>query len=119
MSGPDKAPMDPEARRTRQQQVLLFSGVGETAANLLQAPARTTSDGAVNVSSLAALGQAGLGAGAGSAGRRVADYLIRRAEQYQPVIQLQTGTRVTVVFIEGAWTAPNGSAARRWPRPGS
>ena len=27
MSGPDKAPMDPEARRTRQQQVLLFSGV--------------------------------------------------------------------------------------------
>ncbi len=82
----------------------LISGVGETAANLLQAPARTTgSDGAVNASSLAALGQAGIGAGAGSAGRRVADYLIRRAEQYQPVIQLQTGTRVTVVFIEGAW----------------
>ena len=47
-------------------------------------------------------GRAGLGAGAASAGRRVADYLIRRAEQYQPVIQLQTGTRVTVVFIEGA-----------------
>ena len=81
----------------------LISGVGETAANLLQAPARTTSDGALNASSLAALGQAGIGAGAGSAGRRVADYLIRRAEQYQPVIQLQTGTRVTVVFIEGAW----------------
>ena len=51
--------------------------------------------------SLADVGRAGLGAGAGSAGRRVADYLIRRAEQYQPVIQLQTGTRVTVVFIEG------------------
>ena len=48
------------------------------------------------------LGRAGLGAGAGAAGRKVADYLIRRAEQYQPVIQLQTGTRVTVVFIEGA-----------------
>ncbi len=80
----------------------LISGVGETAANLLQAPARTTSDGALNAASLADLGRAGLGAGAGSAGRRVADYLIRRAEQYQPVIQLQTGTRVTVVFIEGA-----------------
>ncbi len=80
----------------------LISGVGETAANLLQAPARTTSDGALNVSSLSELGRAGLGAGAGSAGRRIADYLIRRAEQYQPVIQLQTGTRVTVVFIEGA-----------------
>ena len=78
----------------------LVSGVGETAANVLQAPTGTA--GAENAASLSDLGRAGLGAGAGSAGRRVADYLIRRAEQYQPVIQLQTGTRVTVVFIEGA-----------------
>ena len=78
----------------------LVSGAGETAANMLQTPAGGTGeDGAA---SLADLGRAGLGAGAGSAGRKVADYLIRRAEQYQPVIQLQTGTRVTVVFIEGA-----------------
>ena len=76
----------------------LVSGAGETAANALQ-PNASGEDGAA---SLADLGRAGLGAGAGSAGRRVADYLIRRAEQYQPVIQLQTGTRVTVVFIEGA-----------------
>jgi len=76
----------------------LISGAGETAANALQ-PGASGEDGAAN---LADLGRAGLGAGAGSAGRRVADYLIRRAEQYQPVIQLQTGTRVTVVFIEGA-----------------
>ena len=74
----------------------LVSGAGETAANVLQAPAGTE-----DAASLGDLGRAGLGAGAGSAGRRVADYLIRRAEQYQPVIQLQTGTRVTVVFIEG------------------
>ena len=78
----------------------LVSGAGETAANVLQAPAGTA--GAENAASLSDLGRAGLGAGAGSAGRKVADYLIRRAEQYQPVIQLQTGTRVTVVFIEGA-----------------
>ena len=78
----------------------LVSGAGETAANVLQAPAGTA--GAETAASLSDLGRAGLGAGAGSAGRRVADYLIRRAEQYQPVIQLQTGTRVTVVFIEGA-----------------
>ena len=76
----------------------LVSGAGETAANVLQ-PRASGEDGAA---SLADLGRAGLGAGAGSAGRRVADYLIRRAEQYQPVIQLQTGTRVTAVFIEGA-----------------
>ena len=78
----------------------LVSGAGESAANVLQAPAGGT--GEDRAASLADLGRAGLGAGAGSAGRRVADYLIRRAEQYQPVIQLQTGTRVTVVFIEGA-----------------
>ena len=48
------------------------------------------------------VGRAGLGAGARTAGQRVSDYLIRRAEQYQPVIQLQAGTAVTVVFIEGA-----------------
>ena len=78
----------------------LVSGAGETAANVLQTPASGAGEG--GAASLSDLGRAGLGAGAGSAGRRVADYLIRRAEQYQPVIQLQTGTRVTVVFIEGA-----------------
>ena len=78
----------------------LVSGAGETAANVLQAPGNGAGEG--GAASLSDLGRAGLGAGAGSAGRRVADYLIRRAEQYQPVIQLQTGTRVTVVFIEGA-----------------
>ena len=79
----------------------LVSGAGETAANVFQ-PGTSGEGGSVDAGSLADLGRAGLGAGAGSAGRRVADYLIRRAEQYQPVIQLQTGTPVTVVFIEGA-----------------
>ena len=32
----------------------------------------------------------------------MAIYLIRRAEQYQPVIQLRAGTLATVVFIAGA-----------------
>ena len=49
------------------------------------------------------IGRAGIGQGAGAAGQKVSDYLIRRAEQYQPVIQLQAGTPVTVVFLEGAW----------------
>ena len=43
----------------------------------------------------------GSGSGAASAGQKVADYMIRRAEQYQPVIQLGAGTRVTLVFLEG------------------
>ena len=78
----------------------LVSGAGETAAGMLRVPAGD--GGAERAADFGDLGRAGLGAGAGSAGRKVADYLIRRAEQYQPVIQLQTGTRVTVVFIKGA-----------------
>ena len=77
-----------------------------------------------------------------AAGQKVADYMIRRAEQYQPVIQLQAGSKVTLVFLEGAridgrgpvltaqrgqidmmlatntHNGPNGAPGcrRRWPR---
>ena len=82
----------------------LVSGAGESATALLQPPAVITGGASSSASTvgLADLGRAGLAAGANSAGRRVSDYLIRRAEQYQPVIQLQTGIPVTVVFLEGA-----------------
>ncbi len=82
----------------------LVSGIGEGAAGAFAPQAVATGTGAaVANTGLDEIGRAGLGSGASSAGRKVADYLIRRAEQYQPVIQLQAGTRVTVVFIEGAW----------------
>ena len=82
----------------------LVSGLGEGAASAFAPQAVATGTGAaVSNTGLDEIGRAGLGSGASSAGRKVADYLIRRAEQYQPVIQLQAGTRVTVVFIEGAW----------------
>ena len=82
----------------------LFSGVGSGVAGAFQPQAVATGGGAAAVANtgLADIGRAGLGAGAGSAGQKVSDYLIRRAEQYQPVIQLTAGTRVTVVFLEGA-----------------
>ncbi len=81
----------------------LVSGAGQSVSTAFQ-PQAVASGGAAAVANtgLADIGRAGLGAGAGTAGRKVADYLIRRAEQYQPVIQLQAGTPVTVVFIEGA-----------------
>ncbi len=82
----------------------MVSGLGEGAASAFAPQAVATGAGAaVANTGLVDIGRAGLGSGASSAGRKVADYLIRRAEQYQPVIQLQAGTRVTVVFIEGAW----------------
>ena len=80
------------------------SGLGEGVSRAFEPQALATGPGtaAVTNTSLSDIARSGLGSGAGSAGRKVADYLIRRAEQYQPVIQLQAGTRVAVVFIEGA-----------------
>ena len=81
----------------------LISGVGQGVAGAFQPQAVATGGAAALANTgLADIGRAGLGAGASSAGQKVADYMIRRAEQYQPVIQLRAGTRVTVVFIEGA-----------------
>ncbi|MDE0050710.1 MAG: TraB/VirB10 family protein, partial [Rhodospirillales bacterium] len=77
----------------------LVSGIGEGVSSAFAPQAVATGTGAaVANTGLDDIGRAGLGSGASSAGRKVADYLIRRAEQYQPVIQLQAGTRVTVVF---------------------
>ena len=81
----------------------MVSGIGQGAAQAFQPQAVATGAGAaVANTGLGDIGRAGLGAGASSAGQKVADYMIRRAEQYQPVVQLQAGTRVTLVFLEGA-----------------
>ena len=82
----------------------VVSGVGQGAARAFQPQAVATGAGGAAVANtgLGDIGRAGLGAGASSAGQKVADYMIRRAEQYQPVIQLQAGTKVTLVFLEGA-----------------
>ena len=81
----------------------LISGVGQGVSQAFQPRAVATGGGAdvANIG-LGDIGRAGLGAGAASASGKVSDYMIRRAEQYQPVIQLRAGTPVTVVFLEGA-----------------
>ena len=81
----------------------MVSGIGQGIASAFQ-PQAVASGGAAAVANtgLGGIGRAGLGAGAASAGQKVADYMIRRAEQYQPVIQLRAGTKVTLVFLEGA-----------------
>ena len=81
----------------------MVSGLGQGVAQAFQPQAVATGTGAaVANTGLGDIGRAGLGAGASSAGQKVADYMIRRAEQYQPVVQLQAGTKVTLVFLEGA-----------------
>jgi conjugal transfer pilus assembly protein TraB len=47
--------------------------------------------------------QGGLGQGVASAGDTVSKYLIERAEQYQPVIEMPTGIDVEIVFLEGTF----------------
>ena len=92
----------------------VVSGVGQGVAGAFQPQAVATGGGSAAAANtgLADIGRAGLGSGVSSAGRKVADYLIRRAEQYQPVIQLRAGTPVTVVFIEGARLGGRPGAAK-------
>ena len=94
----------------------LVSGVGQGVQGAFAPQAVATGAGTAAVANtgLGDIGRAGLGAGAATAGSKVADYMIRRAEQYQPVVQLQAGTPVTVVFLEGARLD-----GRTDPRPGS
>ncbi|PKP94603.1 MAG: conjugal transfer protein TraB [Alphaproteobacteria bacterium HGW-Alphaproteobacteria-16] len=47
--------------------------------------------------------QGGLGEGVSQTGDMVSKYLIERAEQYQPVIEMPTGIDVEIVFLEGAY----------------
>ena len=41
--------------------------------------------------------------GAANAGNTLSDYLIERAEQYQPVVEMPTGAAVEVVFLDGTF----------------
>ena len=45
----------------------------------------------------------GLGGGAENSGKMLSEYLIERAEQYQPVVEMPTGARVEVVFLDGTF----------------
>ncbi len=91
----------------------VFSGVGQGASRAFGPQAVVTGAGGAMIANtdIESIGRAGIGAGAGTAGQQVSDYLIRRAEQYQPVIQLGAGVPVTVVFLEGAWLDGRGYAA--------
>ena len=47
--------------------------------------------------------EGGLGEGIATSGDMVSKYLIERAEQYQPVIEMPTGIDVEIVFLEGVF----------------
>ena len=47
--------------------------------------------------------QAGIGQGVAQSADMVSKYLIERAEQYQPVIEMPTGIDVEIVFLDGVY----------------
>ena len=49
----------------------------------------------------------GFGQGAGEAADTVSKYLIERAEQYQPVVEMPTGIDVEIVFLDGVQVRSN------------
>ncbi|HQS96164.1 MAG: conjugal transfer protein TraB [Novosphingobium sp. 17-62-19] len=53
--------------------------------------------------SLGEIAQGGVGSGAATSADQVSKYLIERAEQYQPVIEMPTGIDVEIVFLDGVF----------------
>ena len=62
---------------------------------------RVGEDGAREALSPTDILAGGFGQGAGEAADTVSKYLIERAEQYQPVVEMPTGIAVEIVFLDG------------------
>jgi conjugal transfer pilus assembly protein TraB len=72
-------------------------------ANSVFANQRTTANGTPAKLSAGEIFGGGLGQGAGEAADTVSKYLIERAEQYQPVVEMPTGIDVEIVFLDGVF----------------
>ncbi len=85
----------------------LVSSAGGALSSAFNAPVatiRTNGDGGRDhTPDLGNVGLRALGGGAEQSGKSVAEYLIERAEQYQPVIEMPTGVDVEIVFLEGVF----------------
>ena len=85
----------------------LVGGAGtalNTAFTLPVATIGNGSNGGINQTpNLSNVGLRALGGGAQESGKDLSKYLIERAEQYQPVIEMPTGVDVEIVFLEGVY----------------
>lgn len=84
----------------------IFGGIGKGAATNSNSYLTTPSvnvNGSRQTLSPTDLAVGGLGNGVGQAADLVSKYLIERAEQYQPVVEMPTGIKVEVVFLEGTF----------------
>ncbi len=80
----------------------LIGGFGEGLSQKV-APPLNFSNGLTTQGTLSTedVARKGLGQGISSSSDRLANYLINRAEQYQPVVSIPSGIEVEVVFVEG------------------
>ena len=85
----------------------LVSSAGAALNSAFEAPVATirrSADGDTErTPSLGNVGLRALGGGAEQSGKTVSEYLIERAEQYQPVIEMPTGIDVEIVFLDGVY----------------
>lgn len=84
----------------------IFGGVGRGASTNAQAFLTSPSvsvSGTRSTLSAGDIATGGLGQGLASSADMVSKYLIERAEQYQPVVEMPTGIKVEVVFLEGTF----------------
>lgn len=79
----------------------LVSGAGNAFQGANQIP--RIAQGNPSLPSASDVGIQAIGGGAASAGSTLSDYLIERAEQYQPVVEMPTGAAVEVVFLDGTF----------------
>ena len=89
----------------------LFGSFGEGVASRFRANTSFADGITSEVQSSEDIAKEGVGAGINDAMDRLADYLIDRAEQYQPVISIPANIEVELVFIDGAYldgTVPDG-----------
>lgn len=85
----------------------LVGGAGRALNESLNMPLQTIGlGGNGNVDRDPSIGNVGLralGGGADESGKTVSKYLIERAEQYQPIIEMPTGIDVEIVFLDGVF----------------
>ena len=77
-------------------------GFSANSQSLLTAPTVSV-NGQKSTLSPSDIAQGGLGQGVAQSADMVSKYLIERAEQYQPVVEMPTGLDVEVVFLDGVF----------------
>ncbi len=88
----------------------IASGAGNGLAQRFANPIALPSGLATQQSSAQDIVGSGIGKGIESSSSRLSEYLIKRAEQYQPVISMAAGIDVELVFIDGVYLDGKGGS---------